>query len=303
MLSRANEWVWDSWYVVDGDDLHAFYLMAPKDLPHPDMRHINARVGHSVSSNGRDWEHLPEALGPSDDDGFDSQAIWTGSVVRDGGRWHFFYTGINKVNQIGVQAIGHAVSDDLVSWTRLSHEPILRAAHPYRVAADTPLVSEPFRDPWVFKLDDGWHMTVTAVDADGWGTIAHATSPDLDAWTLQGPLVTESRFQQLEVTQFVTIEGRSHLIFCMGAHDVHRDGIERALGTYSVPLDGPMGPIDLNRTTVLGRHVYAGRVVEFKGQHLLLGFTDTGDPADFTGTIGDPIPVKTAADGSLRIVE
>ncbi len=301
MLSRDAEWIWDSWYVVDHGQIHAFYLMVSKDLPHPDLRHINARVGHSVSRDGREWTHLPDALGPSDGDGFDSQAIWTGSIVRDAGRWHLFFTGINKVSQIGIQAVGHAVSDDLVTWTRLDSGPAVRAARPYLVAADSPVASEPFRDPWVFRLDDGWHMTLTATDADGWGTVAHATSPDLGEWTLHSPLVSYSRLDQIEVTQVVQIDDSWHLIFCMQPRDVHRDGVHGSYATYSAPMEGPLGPIDLDRATPLGEGIYAGRVLESAGGWHLFGFVDDGSPEGFTGTICDPLPVTTGPDGLLQL--
>ena len=147
MLARENEWVWDSWYVVDGDNLHAFYLMAPKSLGDPDLRHTNASVGHSVSTDARTWTHLPDAFGPSGGDEFDNLATWTGSIVRDGDNWHLFYTRINAETRERVQKLGHAVSNDLISWTRTSTEPILEAAHPYATMTTSIDGAELFRNP------------------------------------------------------------------------------------------------------------------------------------------------------------
>ena len=35
----APVWLWDFWFAQDGGDVHAFFLHAPNDLPHPDHRH------------------------------------------------------------------------------------------------------------------------------------------------------------------------------------------------------------------------------------------------------------------------
>ena len=45
-LKLADRWVWDSWYVWDGDVCHAFYLCASKGLVDPNRRHeLHAVVG------------------------------------------------------------------------------------------------------------------------------------------------------------------------------------------------------------------------------------------------------------------
>lgn len=301
MLAREHEWVWDSWYIVDGDDLHAFYLMAPKSLGDPDLRHFNARVGHSVSTDARNWSHLPEAFGPSESDGFDNLATWTGSIVRDGDTWHLFYTGINRDTRERVQKLGHATSSDLVSWTRTSDDPILAAAHPYATLTTSADGAEHFRDPWVFFHDRQWHMTVTANETSGWGTVAHATSTDLNTWELQSPLVHDSHLRQMEVTQTLQVDGKWVLIFCAGPRDIDIDGVTKGFGTYSVPADGPIGPFHVDRTALIADGIYAARVVEFGGEVLLLGFNDTGVPGGFTGAIGDPVPLRLTENGTLAV--
>ena len=300
MLARDAEWIWDSWYVVDGEDLHAFYLMAPKALGDPDLRHVNARVGHSVSRDGRNWTHLPEALGPSEGDGFDSQAIWTGSIVREGELWHMFYTGINTVQRERQQAVGHATSTDLIRWERVSVEPALSAAAPYALLGNPIDGGEHFRDPWVSRVDERWQMLLTASDAAGWGTIARASSSDLVNWQLHEPLVTDSRFKQLEVTETLLVDGAWQLLFCAQPRDVERPGIERGFGTYCAPAAGPLGPFDLDRTELLAPGIYAARAVEFGGAWLLFGFLDSGQAGGFTGTISDPIRLGLGPNGVLQ---
>lgn len=301
MITRESEWVWDSWYVSEGETLHAFYLMAPKSLGNPDLRHVNARVGHSISTDGVVWEHVRDAFSPQDIESFDNQAIWTGSIVRDEHQWHLFFTGINKETREKVQAIGHAVSDDLMTWSRIHNEPILTAAEPYALYGNNFDGAEHFRDPWVFEIDGVWHMLITANDQDGWGTIGHATSPDLNTWSLQEPLVWNSRFKQLEVLETMRIDGQWFLFFCTGPGDVQRDGIEKALATYYAPAEGPLGPFDLDNAKVLKAGVYAGRVIDFNDRVFLLGFEESGLPDGFTGHICDPLYVSRSAPGILEI--
>lgn len=299
VLAREESWVWDSWYVVDGDQLHAFTLTAPKSLGDSELRHVNARVGHSVSTDGVTWTHLPDALGPSNGNAFDSQATWTGSIVKSEGRWHMFFTGIHRDTREKVQAIGHATSDDLIHWQRVQEREVLRADNQYALLGNPHDGAEHFRDPWVFHDDNTWHMLVTASDRDGWGTIAHATSTDLSAWTLQAPLVSNSGFRQLEVTQTICIDGAWVLLFCAAARDVERPGVEAGWGTYCAPAEGPIGPFDLDRAELFAPGVYAARAVWFQNEWVLFGFLSNGEESGFTGVISNPIRLRLNSRGTL----
>lgn len=304
MIELREDWVWDSWYAQDGNDLHAFYLKAPKSLGDPDKRHHNAQVGHSVSSDGITWHELPDALHRREGEYFDSKGIWTGSVVKFGEMWHMFYTGIDTDSVGRIQRIGHATSRDLETWDRAGNDPILTASGPWYATSETdPKEEEPFRDPWVFFYEGQWHMLVTARDTDGDGTMAHAVSDDLYNWELKEPLLANAHFDQLEVFQIIEVEGRWVLIFCAAPQDIHRSGIEKAYATYAVSAAGPLGPYDLDSATPISPNggIYAGRVVMVKqGKPNLLGFVDTGLKGGFTGTICDPIELELTSEGILR---
>ena len=80
-LRLPDHWLWDFWFARDGDDVHLFFLHAPRSAGDPDLRHRSARIGHAVSRDLRDWQLLPMALGPGAPAAFDDQAIrW----LRDG---------------------------------------------------------------------------------------------------------------------------------------------------------------------------------------------------------------------------
>lgn len=301
MIKHDDYWLWDSWYAPDGAVLHAYFLMAPKSLGDPDLRHVNATVGHATSTDGQSWHFEGESFAPSSDPKrFDSQAIWTGSVVHHNGQWHYFFTGIDQRTRGRVQRIGHAVGHDLQHWNRVGTEPILRATSPHYQTAITNSGDEPFRDPWVFSYQGAWHLLATANDPAGFGTIAHATSTDLMTWHLHAPLTQDTGFRQLEVVQTLEVDGRYVLVFCMQPRDIERPGVPKSFATYSAPAEGPLGPFNLDRAEPIADGIYAGRVITLSGRPHLMGFIDSGEPGGFTGTICDPIALDLTTNGTLR---
>ena len=111
-FAREGHWVWDFWIADDGDRYHLFYLHAPTALGDERLRHRNARIGHAVSHDLREWEDLGEVLGPGAPDDFDATAVWTGCIVRDAdGLWRMFYTGsrfLGHDTSVNVEGVGMA---------------------------------------------------------------------------------------------------------------------------------------------------------------------------------------------------
>ena len=302
-------WVWDSWYVEHAGAFHAFYLKAPTSLGDPELRHANARVGHSVSPDLIAWTTLPDALGPGADGEFDDLAIWTGSIVRHDDVWHLFYTGVEKRTRTKIQRIGHATSLDLMTWNRVAATPVVSADDRwYSTAAAPPAFDESWRDPWVWRSEeDGlWHMLVTArepeADGSAHGSVGHCVSPDLLAWEVLAPLSSRSGFSQIEVMQVCEVEGRHVLVFCATASDVIAEGVHALTGTYTAPADGALGPFHFDRAEpIRAPGVYAGRILRNReGAPVLLGFVDSDSTGAFAGVICDPIPLRLTARGTLQ---
>ncbi len=161
-LFLAEHWVWDFWFVQDGDHTHLFYLSAPRNLDDPNLRHWNVRIGHAWSVDLKNWEILPDALWPAATPSWDDYTTWTGCVVRaEAGHWMMFYTGTSKAEDGCVQRIGVACSDDLIVWRRRTETPLLQADLRYYESLDLNIwYEQAFRDPWVFPdpKGDGWHM-------------------------------------------------------------------------------------------------------------------------------------------------
>lgn len=300
MIADDARWLWDSWYAHDGDFHHGFFLAAPKSLGDPELRHANARVGHAISRDLREWTMLADALEPGAPGRFDDRAIWTGSIIRDGDLWRMFYTGTAAATGHSVQRIGQAVSSDLMAWERVSSNPLVVADPRWYSVLDRD-GDEPFRDPWILQHEGRWHMLVTATDRFGMGCIGHAISDDLLSWEVLPPLTTNSGFRQLEVVQTVRIRSAWVVIFCTGEADVVGRDRPARTGTWSAPADGPLGPFYLNRAEPIDdRPLYAGRVVEGSTGPVLLGFDAGTGELPFSGVIVDPIPVGLSDRWTLR---
>jgi hypothetical protein len=128
-LRLTEKWVWDFWLARDGTDYHVFYLQAPRSLVEQQLRHLSASIGHAVSKDLENWRVLPDALHPGPRGAWDEDAVWTGSVVRRGGTWHMFYTGVRTEEGSVVQRVGSATSTDLTRWESIRPTRSSRPTH------------------------------------------------------------------------------------------------------------------------------------------------------------------------------
>jgi beta-fructofuranosidase len=272
-LRLPEHWLWDFWLARDGDDVHLFYLQAPRALGDPELRHRNATIGHAVSRDLRRWRVLGDALGPGPPGAFDDLATWTGSVLRHDGRWWMFYTGVSHAEDPPVQRVGLATSSDLGTWER--HGMVLEADPRW-------YGTEHWRDPWVAwdEAEGRFHMLVTAA-AGARGVIGQAWSDDLRAWAVAPPLTEPGDLAQLEVPQLVHLGGAWRILFSA----TREDGVAHT-GTHY--LTAPYTEHGL-----LAAGYYAGRVVEHRGAWWFLGWRDL--------ELSDPMAVSVAPDGGLAV--
>ena len=299
-LRLPSRWLWDFWFARDGDDVHVFYLQAPRTLGDPDLRHHNATVGHAVSRDLRSWRVLPDALAPGAPGEFDDLATWTGSVLCRSGRWHLFYTGVSRTERGAVQRIGHAMSDDLLGWEKQGM--VLEADPRFYEKLAPGVAVEHWRDPWVEwdEASDRFHMLLTAHAHSGppglLGVIGHATSRDGHTWEAGPPLSPPGYFDQLEVPQLLHLGGAWRILFST---------MEREGGTHYLTGEAAFGPYALTRGDFLvggpGRRHYAGRLIEHRGAWQFLAWLLYDERTGFVGELSDPMPLRVGADSSLIV--
>ena len=186
MLILPDHWTWDFWLTTHQNAYHLYFLMAPTALGDPDLRHVNARVGHAISSDLREWVFLGEVLGPGEDNDWDDQSTWTGSVIAVADGWQMYYTAARRSENGLVQRICRATSPDLYAWTK--DDSFVLEADPrwYEELDLTTWFDLTWRDPWVY-FDEAAHeyrMLITARAREGAvdsrGVIGLARSNDLD---------------------------------------------------------------------------------------------------------------------------
>jgi beta-fructofuranosidase len=314
MYRLADRWIWDFWLARDGDDHHLFYLQAPRSLGSPDLRHRAATIGHAVSADLRSWTPLQEALAPGATGAFDDLATWTGSVVRADDGWMLFYTGVSRADDLRVQRVGAARSQDLVSWERVDGFVLEADGRWYETLSVGD--EEVWRDPWVCRdpQTGGYHLFLTAHanqgPAGGRGVIGHAWSDDLHSWTIGPPVSSPGEFVHLEVPQVEWIGGRYRLFFSTPewGHSptrLARPGVSRQSGTHYLVADDLLGPYRLEKDGFLlgdeaGRH-YAARVAETPDGWMMLAWLEHDQDGSFLGELSDPMPLSVETDGTLRV--
>ena len=154
------------------DEYHVFYQHNPREAIWGPMC-----WGHAKSRDLVHWEHLPIALAP--DQPYDKDGVWSGCCVDDNGTPTIIYTGVRP--QVQCVATGDR---DMIAWRKDSANPVLSS--PPEIEGLSMTVC--WRDPFVWKEEDGWHLVLGAgVEGKGGATLLYR-SPDLRNWEFLGPL-------------------------------------------------------------------------------------------------------------------
>jgi beta-fructofuranosidase len=163
--------------------------------------------------------------------------------------------------------------------------------------------SETWRDPFVFRSGDGWHMLITARDPDAPrrfdGVLAHARSDDMIEWRLAPPLTGTTGFGQLEVAQIRQVDGQWVLVFTCHPEE---QGEPRPFCTWYVLGDSPLGPWDVTTAKPFEDEpkLFAAPLVQRRDRSwCFLGFLNQEPEGISSFEIVEPIPV-TLTEGTLR---
>ena len=321
VIALNDEWIWDSWYLHDGETWHAYFLKAPKSLEDPELRHWNVSQGHATSTDLMNWTHLGTCLKPAHQPAWDDYTTWTGSTIRDeAGGWHLFYTGSTRAEDGMYQRIGHATSEDGHNWDRVGDGMCLDLTGPHAELYETDMAhsvwhDRAMRDPWVMRDPDGdgWLMYFTArvrgeKEPNAGGAIGFATSDDLHTWALQPP-VFSGGFGQLEVPQVFQHNEHWYCLFCTAAGHFSESQADATpggpvTGSHYLIGDNPRGPWRIAPGSFLDGanpcRRYASRIVDDHGSLKVLGFADR--PAgEFVGHVTDPDLIQVDENGYLRV--
>lgn len=153
---------------------HLFYQYNPKGAWHE-----RVHWGHAVSEDLVHWRDLPVALTPTDG-GLDDGGCWSGCAVNLGDHVRLFYTGVRPQ----VVCTATSADPDLASWHKDPRS--LIDGPPPSVNAGDPA---DFRDPYVWREDDGWYMVISSRQVGEGGLALLYRSENLLEWTYLHPML------------------------------------------------------------------------------------------------------------------
>jgi len=182
-----------------------------------DVRDANKEAGipwHLISTD--DFVHFTEhgAVFPhgaiTEQDFYD----FTGCVIEARGQYHIFYTGHNgEFPKQGkpMQGVMHAVSDDLLTWTKIPEDTFYSPGGQYEM--------NDWRDPFVFWNDEAgeYWMLLAARFTDGpsrrRGCTALCASKDLKKWEVRDPFWAPGLYYAHECPDLFKIGDWWYLVF------------------------------------------------------------------------------------------
>lgn len=168
---------------------HLFYQRTPNG-PFKSQMHW----GHLSSADLVTWDAEPDALWPelqTETFGFDMKGVWSGHVIAEGDQAFAFYTSVNHGDRLAARNPGIAMATsrdaNLRDWTKRG--PIL----------DSRAVKD-FRDPWLWKDGDDWHMIIGAALETGGGLDHYVLRRDGQAGQWQRrPRFVEPDYRHLDI--------------------------------------------------------------------------------------------------------
>lgn len=139
-------------------------------------------IGVAYSEDGYGWSKHPDnpVLEPGVAGRYDGNHVADPHIIRADGQYHLFYSGRNGESW----AICHAVSDDLVDWTRNDANPLITI-----LQIDDEDCTD-VNDPTVIKEDGTYHMIFAVLKSDE-KRLKYARSDDLEHWEVRdSPVLT-----------------------------------------------------------------------------------------------------------------
>jgi beta-fructofuranosidase len=211
--------------------------------------------------------------------------IGTGSCVKNGAQYTFFYTGFS--NHTPSSVVLKAVSNDLQNWTKASS---------FRIEAPNDFEQNEFRDPCVYFDDTrGKQVMLVGSRKAGKASIARFESADLNDWQVIEPLVavTSENPQtfEIETDSWITecpdifkMGDKWYLVFSRLNRDMHRK-------TFYRVADNPNGPWRIFRNengkheTFDGLYLYAAKTVSDGANRYVSGWASTGQNFNSSGEL------------------
>lgn len=302
-------YVWDAWFVPHGGLIHCFHLIWSEFRPGQDPKGRDWRwLGHAASSDLVNWETLPPALGPDENNPLDNGQPWTGCAISHQGRVYLYYTMHPEGCFLEQDRIGLALSEDTIHWHRYPSNPIITPDKTWYATLDGPVFgSQRCRDFSILPNPNGGWYGFYAARLNSLGDLAQINcvacvhSNDLIHWEHKPPAFVPDKYCATEVVDVFPLAGHYFLTLLAGHNYGNREIFSDPFvttGTIYAVSDRLEGPYkELPHNVLLGANQFgplSARTVEFADERYLLytdhersGGVDFG-PGVLTGTLSTP---------------
>jgi beta-fructofuranosidase len=244
---------------------HVFYL---RDYRDRDSYGLGSAWHHISTADFVHFEEHGEALSQGRIDEQD-HTVATGCVYTDEhGKHHIFYTGINPYLRNDAQheqALLHATSDDLMTWTKIPGEVCYADESIYE--------RHDWRDPFVFKHPQTGRYTMILAARLNEGPIFRRgctgllTSDDLTHWNVEKPFYAPGRYHGHECPDWFKMGDWYYLVF--SEYTTHTT----TCYVMSTSPDGPwIAPAD---NQFDNRAFYAAKTASDGSRRFLFGWNPT----------------------------
>lgn len=212
--------------------------------------------GHAKTKDFIRWELLPAALAP--DQGYDGQGCFSGSALEWEGRQYLMYTGVMETTGPDGEPVTRQIQcmadGDGTDYEKWDCNPVIRAD---RLPAGS--FPEDFRDPKIWKEEDGFYAVIGSRSEDTSGQIAMFHSEDLRNWKLVTVLDrSRNRYGKMwECPDFFPLGGQHVLI--TSPQFMEAKGLEFHNGNGTIYLVGTYDP----ETHAFCRTVQEARAIDY----------------------------------------
>jgi beta-fructofuranosidase len=205
--------------------------------------------------------------------------VGTGSLIKVGGTYYFYYTGHNDIAAFRAnnprESVLLATSTDRVHWTKQTS---------FKITAPTGYYDYDFRDPHVFQNpDDGkyWMLVSTQTDPARKAVLLKFTTADPTSgnWIPEGPLYTttpEDNYLMMECADIFKIGSYWYLTFS--------ENWSNSKGTHYRMATSINGPWVKPANDMLdGQYFYAAKTASDGNKRYAFGWTARKVPENDTG--------------------
>lgn len=272
---NTTGWVGDVMPYFDNGKFHLFFLHDALNKPagkgYHDIHEFETSDLVNYNYSGR---RIPYGTTNEPDFG-----VGTGSVVKVGNIYYFYYTGNNGITSFlqnnPRESVLCATSTDLKNWTKIKS---------FKLTAPSGYNDYDFRDPHVFYNgeDSKYHMVVSTMTSSGRkAVLLHFTStnPSENNWVVQDPIYTTTfaeNYLMMECGDIFKMGSYWYLFFS--------ESWSNSKGTHyriATSLNGPW--VTPKNQMLDGEFLYAAKTASDGNKRYLFGWTARRSPETDSG--------------------